>query len=151
MLCALVRNGVVDKVLDLNEEQVQEQTRLNDYVVDVSDMMPIPEVGWFYNAGVFTIPQNRNPERKITKLAFMNRLRSNELGAIYTIANTQGHPLQINFQIFRDMLMAATFIDLGRADTQANVNTLVAVGILTSARALEILTAPIQRHEIPPT
>lgn len=149
MLCALIKNDIVDRIEDLTEEEIQSRARSYDFIIELTEVVPKPQVGWEYKNGVFNIPVGATVERRITKLAFMSRMRSTELGHIYTIANTQGHPLQINFQIFRDMLMAATFIDLARADTIANVGALVTAGILTTARAQEILTAPVQRHEIP--
>ncbi len=150
MLCALVRENVIVQVLELAEEQVQEACRVYERVVDISEMTPTPQQGWVYDGnGGFVTPNSLNPSRVVTRLAFMNRFKDNEIGAIYTIANTPGHPLQIPFKIYTDKLLASTFVDLGRPDTTANLNLLVSLGILTSTRATEILTAQVQPIERP--
>ena len=41
------------------------------------------------------------------------------------------------------------FVDLGRADTRAGVQSLEAAGLLAAGRALQILDAPAQAHERP--
>lgn len=150
MLYALVRESKIYQILDLDEEQVQANARVFERVVDISQMTPTPEVGWEVSEnGTFIQPQGSNPSRIITRLAFMNRFKDAEIGAIYTIANTPGHALQIPFKIYIDKLLAASFVDLARPDTMASIQTLSALGVLTAARANEIITTPVSYSERP--
>lgn len=93
--------------------------------------------------------------RRITRLAFRNRLTLAEKAAIELAAlddpaapmpqRQQAAALRAN----QADLAAATFIDLARPDTRAGVQMLEAAGLLANGRALEILDAPIQPEERP--
>ena len=84
----------------------------------------------------------------ITRLAFLSRFTDEEaisldlasIGATVEAASLRRYMAKVN---------AASFIDLSREDTRAGVLALEQAGILGEGRALEILDAPIQPHEVP--
>lgn len=84
------------------------------------------------------------PANRITKLAFRNRFTPAEKNALYTAAKSS-----VDIQIYLDDVSAATFIDLQRADTRANVQALETAGLLAAGRAMQILDAPIRPDEVP--
>jgi hypothetical protein len=150
MLCALVRENIVVQVLELSEEEIQSYGRIYERVVDISQMTPTPSAGWTVNSnGLFVEPEGSSSSRVITRLAFMNRFKDNEIGAVYTIANTAAHPLYIPFKIYIDKILASTFIDLARPDTIASLELISSLGILSSARVNEIISTPVSYTERP--
>ena len=70
----------------------------------------------------------------LSKLAFMERFTLEEMAGIYTAAKTN-----VVVEIFLDKMKLAEFIDITDANTIAGVNALVSAGLLTEARAAEIL------------
>lgn len=80
---------------------------------------------------------------RITKLAFKQRMTQAERVAIRNAAKE--NDLVYDFQ---DLLDSATFVDLKRQDTIDGVNQLAQAGLLTEARAEEILTAPVSQDEV---
>lgn len=85
---------------------------------------------------------------RITTLAFLSRFTDAEavaldlasIGATVEAASLRRYMAKVN---------AASFIDLSREDTRAGVLALEPMGILAAGRALWILDAPIQAHEVP--
>ena len=82
------------------------------------------------------------PNTKITKFAFKQRLTQSERITIRTAATT--NPIVYDFL---DIMDSATFIDLSRQDTIDGLNAMEAAGLLDEGRANEILTNPIQPDE----
>jgi hypothetical protein len=72
---------------------------------------------------------------KITRLAFRKRFTQAELGAIYTVAQSQ-----VMLRVYLDDLAAATFVDLTRPDTILSVQTLAALGLISAERVPQILS-----------
>ena len=70
----------------------------------------------------------------LSKLVFMERFTLEEMASIYTAAKTT-----VVVEIFLDKMKLAEFIDITDANTIAGVNALVSAGLLTEARAAEIL------------
>lgn len=88
------------------------------------------------------------PQTQITRLAFLSRFTDEEAIAL----DLASHGATVEAATLRRYLSkvnAATFIDLSREDTRAGVLALEPLGILAEGRALEILDAPIQDHEVP--
>lgn len=83
-------------------------------------------------------------DRRVTKLAFKNRMTQAERIAVRVASASDA----IIYD-FMDLVSDAQFIDLDRADTQAGVNYLEAQGHLAVGRASEILNNPIQEEERP--
>jgi len=73
-------------------------------------------------------------QKVITKLAFMNRFTMEELAAIYTAAKTE-----VMVEVFFDKLKLAEYVDVTDPQTIAGVQALVSKGLLTEARAQEVL------------
>ena len=90
-------------------------------------------------AGVVSTPE---PETKVTRLAFKNRMTQAERIAVRAAAQTD--PIIFDFM---DLVSDAQFIDLSRADTIAGLNYLESQGHLAAGRADEILTNPITEEE----
>jgi hypothetical protein len=90
----------------------------------------------------------------LTKLAFRNRFSTTEKVAIEIAAlDVPTAPMQQRAMAaaLRSSLQdtqASTYIDTSRPDTRVGVQQLEAVGILAAGRALAILDAPIQPHEV---
>lgn len=132
---ALIENGVVVATQQTNRSLPPE-------------WIEIPEsagVGYVEQPdGSFLPPEPAAPETKITRLAFRNRFTLSEKIAVETAAESDA--------AIRVMLKdqeAATYIDLSRQDTIDGVNYLASQNLITAARAEEVLTAPIQPHEVP--
>lgn len=143
-LHAVINNNVVERLEDLGEEAVSAFARVNQAVVDVSDMNPLPYVGQGWDGISFV---GHVPARWITKLAFMNRFTDAELLAIETAsesASTAGRFLRI----IRKKQELAQYIDLDRTDTITGVYALAtSFALITPERAAEILSAPISDLE----
>ena len=88
------------------------------------------------------------PQTQITRLAFLSRFTDED--AIALDLASQGATVEAaTLRRYLSKVNAATFIDLSREDTRAGVLALESMGILAEGRALEILDAPIQDHEVP--
>lgn len=143
---AIIYDGSVLRVQDLDENEVQNVARHSQAVIDVTNANPMPEAGWTFDGLNFVAPEGVVPSRKITRLAFRNRLTQTEKASIYAIAS-QNNGLGFLMRSYLDDLSAATFVDLARPDTIASMNQLTALTILTAERAQEILNSPIQEIE----
>ena len=87
------------------------------------------------------------PQTQITILAFLSRFTDKE--AINLDLASNGATVEAaTLRRYQSKVNAASFIDLSREDTRANVLALEPMGILAEGRALEILDAPIQDHEV---
>jgi len=94
------------------------------------------------------------PTRHLTVLAFRNRFTRTEkvrieLAAIDNPAGTPDERAQAaTVRVGQADLAAATYVDVDRDDTRADVLAFEDMDLLDAAgRALEILDAPIQAHE----
>ena len=88
------------------------------------------------------------PQAQITRLAFLSRFTDEEAVAL-DLASIGATVEAAALRRYLSKVNAATFIDLGREDTRAGVLALEQMDILGEGRALEILDAPIQVHEVP--
>lgn len=135
MLCAIINNNVIEQIKELTEEQYVEQARTCQLIMDISNENPTPLVGWQFNGNSIVVPAGYRPSVKITRLAFFNRFTNQELATFYSVAAQN-----VAYQILRDKLMMATFIDLNREDTGQALDYLVMANIITAQRKTEILT-----------
>ena len=115
---------------------------------------PVPgevHAGWSLVDGSWTAPPPA-PEQaqpaQITRLAFLSRFTDEEAIAL-DLASMGATVEAAMLRRYMSKVNAATFIDLSREDTRAGVLALETMGILAEGRALEILNAPIQPHEVP--
>jgi hypothetical protein len=100
----------------------------------------------YFDDGTFGVVEasfsGRTVDMRITKLAFKQRFTADERIAIRNAA-------AVDPQIydFEDLVNAATYIDLSRADTIAAVSAIEQAGLIGSGRAVEILGPPINEIE----
>jgi len=129
--------------------------------IDVTDMTPRPGPGWAYDGATFTPPASQQPEPDpnpdgnglfLSNYAFDMRYTLPERIAIKRLAD-QRNPdgsytdTALAVQVNVERAQKAKFVNPQRAETRNGVMQFVALGVLTQARALEILDAPIQPFE----
>lgn len=56
--CALLSNGVVTKILDVEESEMQDLARFSEMLIDITDEVPQPAIGYVLNGNTLQIPQN---------------------------------------------------------------------------------------------
>ena len=143
---AQVVNGVVVMVI----EAAEDPDGTNGQWIACGDAGP----GWLHDGEVFTPPAAPTPRRWITCLAFDNRFTQAESVAIEIAqlddpsASMPARQAAAALRASQRKVDRATYIDLDRPDTRAGVLALEAGGLLGAGRALEILDAPIQLHEV---
>lgn len=143
MILACIQNNLVTAIfLSNSEEETQSLSKQYQAVIDVTDQIPQPKVGWVFDGQFVKETLSDAPSKKITKLAFLNRLTMTELAGFYTAASSN-----VIFQIIKDKLQVATYIDLSRPDTQQALGAMVQASILTPQRYSEILNNEIQDIE----
>lgn len=84
---------------------------------------------------------------RITRLAFLSRFTDAEAVAI-DLASIGATVQAATMRRYMSKVNAANFIDLSREDTRAGVIALESGGVLAAGRAVEILDAPLQEHEV---
>lgn len=89
-------------------------------------------------------PPSIYPETAITRAAFRNRFTFTERVAIKTAEATT--PM---LQVLADDQAQATYIDLADPNAAAGLDLLIAFGLLTPERKLEMLNAPVLTSEKP--
>lgn len=75
-----------------------------------------------------------SPRTRLSRLEFRNQFTMAEKQALYTAAQSS-----VDIQIFLDDVNAAEYVELTAQETIDGLNALVAAGLLTQARADEIL------------
>jgi hypothetical protein len=114
--------------------------------VDLDGIEPQPGPGWTFKDGAFSPPppvvDSRPPV--ITRIAFSSRLTDAEYVGIIAAAKTD-----VAVEAWLAKFNMVIQIDLSDQRTQAGVALLVSKGLLTQARADEILTAPVAEEERP--
>lgn len=94
-------------------------------------------------------PNDRKDRKHITNLAFLKRFSDAEAIAL-DLASIGATVAAASIRRYLNLVNAARYIDLNRAETRAGVLALEAAGLLQQGRALQILDAPVQPHEISP-
>lgn len=135
------------------EERLQELSRSYELLFDATEYPGDVQVGWvLINGGLYAeAPVNGAAPSlgtRITKLAMQNRLTDNEFMGILSYADNPANPYCYAIRMILQKQMSATYVDLTREDTIRGVGVLVAAGRITSERATQILTAPVQAHEV---
>lgn len=147
MLLALIGNDstVVGIVTATSDADIQSYAEKNAAIVDVTNVSPVPQVGWFYDGHTIS---GTAPILRITRLALLNRFTNNEMMAILAYADNTGAPYCYAIRMILQKQTVATYIDLTRSDTIAGMGVLVAAGLLTSDRMNTILTTPPTAAEL---
>jgi len=147
MKIAVINEFAISEILtDPSEEKLTELGRTAQTYLDVTDMLPFPEVGWAFDGVKIVIPEGYTVPALITKLAFLNRFTDTELATIESFA-ASAHPFAPVMKANLRKQSVATFVDLKRIDTITGVQNLVALTLITAPRANTILTAPVQDIE----
>lgn len=55
---ALVNNSMITKIVEVEEDGFSELIRSNEMVIDITDDVPQPTIGWVLNGNKLEIPQN---------------------------------------------------------------------------------------------
>lgn len=93
-------------------------------------------------------------KRWITRLAFFNRFTiaeqvTLEIGSVDNPnASMAQRQLEAMLRVFMRNANSSTYIDLDRPDVVQGLNTLATYGLITAARATEILTATLKPEEV---
>ena len=147
MRYALIENNKVKNVILADEEFISNMTETFQHI-EALDNHPLGNkisAGWGWDPSGFTeppVPPEAPVERKVTRLAFLNRFTDAEAIAL-DLASIGTTIEAASIRRYMQKVHAATFIDLGREDTISGVNQLEAVGLIGPGRAEVILTAPI--------
>lgn len=125
----------------------EEAMNIDGTWINLTDITPEPGIGWTYENAVFAappVPPPAPPEPSIiTKIALLNRMTDAEFIGIINAAKTDAE-----VELWKTRFDNATTIDLNDGSrVVAGFPMLVTKGLLTQARATEILTAPIQPDE----
>lgn len=145
MIFAFINDNIVKEIISVSDfSEIAMKAREFQHVIDITESIPQPSVGWLFQDGSLKNPSGDN-YKKITKLAFRNRFTPTEKATLYTVAAT---PQGLALKIYLDDMSVASFIDLSRTDTIASLQYLVSLGLLTQDRMNTILNAEIQEHEL---
>jgi len=82
------------------------------------------------------------PSRKITRLAFMNRLGP-DMESVYSLAQTN-----LSVQIFKDKMLATPAFDLDSQSLSSDFQMLIQAGVLTVERVQEIRSTSVLPIEV---
>lgn len=150
-IIAIIENGIVSNVIMADEWPGG---------VRIEHLDPQPGIGWGYDGQTFTAPAQSEPvpdprPRHITRLAFKQRLTREERIALDMAAlDEPGAPaaarlMSASIRDMKDLVADASFIDLDRPDTRADVQALEFYHFLAPGRALEILDRVVDDIERP--
>ena len=142
MKLALIKNNVVKNIVDATEEEFSGYASVYELIIDVTNTVPQPQVGWFLDGNKLVSNGSNGPIR-ITKLAMRQRFTFTDLCALESAAQTI-----VQVKVLIGNLNVASFVDLTRSDTISGLGLLVSLGLLTSQRMSEILNTPPTEYEI---
>ena len=145
---AVIENGIVTNVIKASNWPGG---------VDITSMSPRPSIGWTYNGEDFAPPAPSTEELDgpgpfLSNYAFDMRFTLPERIAIKRLAletdsNGISTDTALAVQTNLERAAKARYVNPNRQATRDGVMQFVTLGVLSEARALEILDAPIQKHE----
>jgi len=159
-LYALIKDGFVYNIIGTDDADWPEG-------IDITDLENPPSIGWTYSedAGFAppepdneSAPPESNPaptRRIISDLAFDRRFTLQERKDIELAsqhnpnADAEQNEQAAILRVIQVRADKALFIDLDDPETQSGVMFMEQLGLLTTERAIEILTAPVQPRERP--
>lgn len=131
---AIRENKVVGIIKIDSEAQYQELIRSFENLIDVSDNVYMPQVGWDLNPdGTLGAPS-----WKISKLSFQQRFTLEEQMGLQAALNAS----TVIVQVLSRQFLLATYIDLKRTEVAQALGALVQAGLLTEGRMNTILLTP---------
>lgn len=140
---AFIKNNVVVEVKKDPEEIVLQLLGSTHQIIDITNMVPKPDVNWTYEGQTLVAPAGYViSDMRITKLGFRQRFTLSEMGAVYTALASN-----VTLKILIDNMAMATYVDLTRSDTIQGVYYVASLGLITMERAQQILTTPPSAHE----
>lgn len=144
MLVAFVKNDLIETIKSVTDEEYSAIAPAYQVAIDISEMTPIPEVGWKFNGVAFENLSGIQVDRskRITKLALRNRLTMAEKVLLEQVMSTNP-TLKAWYRDYE----ASAFIDLARIETIQGLQYLEAAGLLSAGRANQILNNPITAEE----
>lgn len=140
MLCALIQDNLVIGIVDMNDGLIQSIDSMFQQIIDVSSMVPQPQIGWSFDG---TNILGSTVSVKITKLAMRQRFTFTELCALTSASETS-----LPVKVLLDNLSVATYIDLSRTDTRGGINLIASAGLITQLRADAILNTMPRVEEV---
>jgi len=149
MRVLLIKNNVVENAILADSVERAQQFYPDHLVMEQPDgvgpgFIFDPSINDFSPPEPVVIPE----DRRITRLAFLNRFTDAEAVAIDLAS--QGATVQAAYmRRYQAKVQAATFIDLDDPATRNGVIDLEGAGLLVEGRADEILNAPVQAGERP--
>lgn len=150
MHALLIKSGRVENVILADDTARARQFYPDHFCVERTEALSHVGPGWTLEGETWTapVPVVIPEDRKITRLAFLNRFTDAEAVAIDLAS--QGATVQAAYmRRYQNKVNAATFIDLDDADTRNGVIALEDAALLAEGRADAILNAPVQAHEKP--
>ena len=144
MILALVQANVVVEIVTDDPSNYAAYS-VYQAAIDITDTVPQPQVGWTFDGS--KLKSNGTVDMKITRIAFRERFTQTELLTVLG-AIAAGGTVSLILQMMQQNVEQSTFIDLARSDTQAGVQELVTLGLLTQQRATIILTTPPTAIEV---
>ncbi len=149
MRVLLIKDNVVENAILADSAERAQQFYPDHLVMEQPDgvgpgFIFDPSINEFSPPEPVVIPE----DRRITRLAFLNRCTDAEAVAIDLAS--QGATVQAAFiRRYQAKVNAASFIDLADPNTRNGVIALEDGGLLADGRADEILNAPVQAGERP--
>lgn len=154
MLYAEIVSGVVVNIVTWAEQDPP--SIFGHQFIDVTGMQNIPLVGYAYNGSDFIAPEPQqepivNYGTIVSKLAFRRRMTQNERIALDNYESNQNLTAEHKaiLKTFTTDFQLAMEIDLADPDLAQGLGFLELLGLLGEGRATEILTAPVERRELP--
>lgn len=145
-MIALIKNGIVEEIKEMtNEEIIEASSGGYSNIVDITNYIPYPSIGWNFDGVKFLAPYGSSQvsDMRITKLAMITRLDP-EIAGIVSFSRGSGvYNIAVDVALRKQSL--ATYIDLSLDATINGLHNLVLLGLLTQERADIILnTVPAE-------
>ncbi len=124
---AILTNNVITSIQDLDAEQLQEVIKGNQLVVDITDILPFPAMGWILNGNQLEIPQNLSDREKFEidlndrKCKFgieLSKSAVNRIGARNKILNKSGTQV---VALLTQLLSVKYLLETGALGTARNI------------------------------
>lgn len=140
----MVRNSMVIGVAELDEEAYHLFAPFCQVIIDVTDVYPVPQIGWLFDGQRLRQPNGQYPfDPRITPLAMRQRFTVPEILGMMNAANSD--PM---IKMIMDNNAIARYVDITDSATQAALGYLAQQGLLTVERMNEILTTIPTENEL---
>lgn len=144
----LVKDGLVENVICADSVERAQQFYPAHICIERTAEISNVGPGYLYSNGVWTEPPTVEivQDRRITRLAFLNRFTDSEAVAIDLAS--QGATVDAAYmRRYMQKVNAAMFIDLQDESTRDGVHALEVAELLAPGRSGEILDGTVQPHE----